>query len=158
MQNLEIQEFAGKAGLMLPDTVKRRLILPVIVGMAIGNHLVPKLGNELNPMTVFADAHAGNVSRTVSFLNEELLIDVQSACEAARMMFLLRSRILNGDACDYSVNPEFDFLATAMGLAPIMPVEIWDAIKETGLGASRVLQQANLLISKLRDSGKISIS
>lgn len=158
MQNLEIQAFAGKVSLMLPDTVKRRLILPVIVGMAIGNHLVPKIGNELNPMTVFADAHAGNVARTVSFLNEELLIDVLAACDAAKMMFLLRSRILNGDACDYNVNPEFDFMATAMGLAPIMSVEVWDAIKETGLSAGRVLQLANLLISKLRETGKISLS
>jgi len=158
MQNFEIQEFAGKASLMLPDTVKRRLILPVLVGMAIGNHLVPKIGNELNPLTVFADAHAGNVGRTVSFLNEELLFDVPAACEAARMMFLLRSRILNGDACDYNVNPEFDFLATAMGIAPIMSVEVWDAIKETGLSAARVLQLANLLIGKLRDSGKISFA
>ena len=158
MQNLEIQAFAGKVSLMLPDTVKRRLILPVIVGMAIGNHLVPKIGNELNPMTVFADAHAGNVARTVSFLNEELLIDVMAACDAAKMMFLLRSRILNGDACDYNANPEFDFMATAMGLAPIMSVEVWEAIKETGLSAGRVLQLANLLISKLRETGKISLS
>lgn len=158
MQNFEVQEFAGKVSLMLPDSAKRRLILPVLVGMAIGNHLVPKIGQELNPMTVFADAHAGNVARTVSFLNEEVLIDVQAACEAAKMMFLLRSRILNGDACDYNVNPEFDFMATAMGLAPIMSVEIWNAVKEVGMQASGVLQLANLLISKLRASNKISLA
>lgn len=158
MQNLEIQEFAGKASLMLPDTVHRRLILPVLVGMAIGNHLVPKYGNELNPHTVFADAHIGNVARTVSFLNEELLIDVQAACEAAKMMFLLRSRILNGEANDYQANPEFDFMATAMGIAPIMSVEVWEAIKCTGMGAARVLQLANLLICKLRESNKISLA
>lgn len=158
MQNLEIQEFASKAGLMLPDTGNRRLILPVLVGMAIGNHLIPKYGRELNPHTVFADAHAGNVARTVSFLNEELLIDVPCAVEAAKMQFLLRSRILNGDANDYQANPEFDFLATALGIAPIMSVEVWEAIKATGLGASRVLQLANLLICKLRDSNKISLA
>jgi hypothetical protein len=158
MQNFEVQEFAGKVSLMLPDSSKRRLILPVLVGMAIGNHLIPKLGQELNPITVFADAHAGNVARTVSFLNEEMLIDVPAACEAAKMMFLLRSRILNGEACDYNVNPEFDFMATAMGVAPIMPLEIWNAIKEVGMQASGVLQLANLLICKLRANSKISLA
>jgi hypothetical protein len=158
MQNFEVQEFAGKVSLMLPDSAKRRLILPYIIGMAIGNHLVPKIGNELNPMTVFADAHTANVARTVSFLNEEILIDVMTTCEAAKMMFLLRSRILNGDACDYNVNPEFDFLATALGIAPVMPVEVWNAIKEVGMQASSVLQLANLLISKLRQNNKICLS
>lgn len=158
MQNFEVQEFAGKVSLMLPDSTKRRLILPVIIGMAVGSHLVPKIGNELNPMTVFADAHVANVARTVSFLNEEMIIDVQAACEAAKMMFLLRSRILNGEACDYNVNPEFEFLATALGIAPIMPLEVWNAIKEVGLQASSVLQMANLLICKLRANNKISLS
>lgn len=152
MQNLDIQDYASKITLVLPDTAVRRLVLPYIIGMAIGNFLAVKQGNELSPMTAYADAHAGNVSRAVSKINEEVMIDVQVAMDAARNQYLLRSRILNGDCVDYRVSPEFDFMAVAMGISATMPLEIYTALKGTGLGASTAYSMSNLLISKLKEA------
>lgn len=155
MQTLEIQAFANAASLMLPDTVKRRLILPCLVGMALGNFLQVKLGEDMNPMTSFADMHAGNVSHAVSCLNEEMFLDVPATIDAAKMMYMLRHRILNAQPCDYQTNPEFDFMAVALGLSVVLPLEVFNAIKETGLSSSKVYSAANLMISKLKASNKL---
>lgn len=157
MQNLKIQEFDRNSKLLLPDTNKRRQVLPTIVGLAIGSFLPVKQGHELTPQTCFADAHAGNVSRVVSFLNEQLLLDVPTALESARAMYIVRHRIVNGEPCDFAANPEFDFLATAIGLAPIMPVETYVAIKETGLSAAKVLSMAKNMIHDLKAAKQITL-
>lgn len=157
MQNLEIQNFASQAQLLLPDTAKRRLILPAVVGMAIGNFLAVKQGNELSPMTQFNDSHAGNVGRAVSILNEEFYLDIQAVIESAKSMFLIRHRILNAQPVEYSASPEFDFMAVAMGLSTVVPVEVYKAITETGLSAAKVYTLANLMVAKLKEAKQLSL-
>lgn len=157
MQNREIQEFASKTSLMLPDVTNRRLVLPAIIGFAVGSFLKVNQGPELNPITAFNDLHIANVSRAVSFLNEEFVFDTKSAIEAARSMFLLRHRIVNAIPMEGIANPEFDFVSCAAGVSSLMPVETYEAIKATGLGASRVLQRANLLVASLKAQGKLAL-
>lgn len=157
MQNLEIQNFARQAQLLLPDTAKRRLILPAMIGMAIGNFLAVKQGNELSPVTQFNDSHTGNVGRAVSALNEEFYIDVQATIDAAKCMFMIRHRILNAQPVEYSASPEFDFMAVALGLSAVVPLEVYEAIKETGLSAAKVYTLANLLIANLKQKQVLSL-
>lgn len=155
MNHLAIREFANKTALLLPDTMKRRMVLPTLIGMAIGNFLEVKKGDELNPMTVFNTMHVANVSRAVSFLNEEIMIDVPGTIEAAKTMYMVRHRIFNGSPADYVVNPEFDFMAIALGLASIMPAATFEAIKETGLSAPKVYTMANLMIGDLKKAAAL---
>lgn len=157
MQNMQIQQFGNQIRLLIPDMANCRVTLPYFIGMAIGNLLAVKQGQELSPMTAFADAHAGNVARAVSYINEDLIIDVSATIEAARTQYLLRHRIVNGACPDYSANPEFDIMAIAMGISTIWPVEVYNAMKAIGISASRVFQQANLLVVKLKEDGQINL-
>lgn len=157
MNNIEIQAFASKAALLLPDTANRRLILPALVGIALGGFLQVKQGPELNPATVFNDMHVANVGRAVSFLNEQFIFDTNAAVAAARSFFLVRSRIVNGIPCDVGDSPEYDFLSVALGLSTILPVEVYTAVKATGLSTGSVLTQLTLLIHSLKKQGKLSI-
>jgi hypothetical protein len=157
MNHLAIRSFANQTSLLLPDTAKRRMILPALIGMAIGNFLQVKQGDELNPLTVFNSLHIANVSRAVSFLNEEILIDVPAAIEAAKTMYMVRHRIFNGSPADYSVNPEFDFMSIALGLSAVLPVETYQVIKESGLSAAKVYTLANLMIGDLKKAMAVTL-
>lgn len=157
MNNMQIRAFASKMTLLLPDTTKRRLVLPAIMGMAMGNFLPVKQGKELSPMTVFNDNHLANVSRAVSYLNEEMMVNVPATIEAARAMYLIRERILNGKPATYTVNPEFDIISIALGLSTVLPVETYKAIMETGLSASTLYGLANLLIEDLKKTNAIQL-
>lgn len=159
MQNFETQKYVRNMQLLLPDTPTRRLVLPFIIGLAIGEHLQAKQGNELNPYTVFADEHASRVSQVVSCLNEEMIIDVQAAQDAARAMYIMRHRILNGTPCDYASNnvPEFDFMAVALGLSSVVPLEVYEALKSTGLSACSAYLSTKIFIAKQREAGQLPL-
>jgi hypothetical protein len=157
MMNMDIRDFANRVALLLPDTHKRRIVLPALLGMAIGSFLQVKQEADLSPVTAFNSAHTANVGRAVSFLNEEIMIDVQAAIEAAKSMYLVRSRILSGQPCDYSINPEFDIMAIALGMSAVVPVEVYNVMKETGLSASKVYNLATLMIGNLKKSGAIDL-
>lgn len=157
MNNIEVQAFAQKASLLLPDTANRRLILPALVGIALGSFLQVKQGPELNPATVFNDMHVANVGRAVSFLNEQFIFDTNAAISAARSFFLVRSRIVNGIPCDVNASPEFDFLSVALGLSTVFPVEVYEAVKASGLSTGTVLSQLTMLVHSLKKQGMLSV-
>lgn len=157
MQNLAIRNFANQANLLVPDTANRRVLLPAIIGIAIGSCLVPKLGEELHPMTVFSDNYLINVQRAVSKINEELLIDVKTACDSACSMYMVRHRILNGMVPTKSVSPEYDILSVMLGLSTVFPLETYEALKAIGLSAATLFTTANLLIDELKRSNFIAL-
>lgn len=157
MQNTKVQEFANKSGLLIPDTIKRRIVMPYLIGMAIANFLSVKVGTEVSANTAFADNHLINVGRVVSFLNEEMIIDVKTTCEAAKMMYIVRDRFINGVPASVAISPEFDLMAVALGLAPVMPVEIYTVMKETGLSANTVYAMATMLLMGLKEAGLVQL-
>lgn len=157
MQNTKVQEFANKVGLMFPDSSKRRIILPTLLGMAIGNFLAVRVGGDVSPATAYNDAHLANVARTVSYFNEGMIIDVKASCEAAKMTYLVRDRFINGVPASISASPEFDFMAVAFGLSPIMPVEVYTLIKEAGLSANSAYSMLTMLVMSLKEAGLIQL-
>ena len=157
MHNTKVQDFANKVGLMFPDTVKRRVILPALLGMAIGNFLGVKIGDEVSPTTAYNDAHLANVARVVSFFNEEMIVDVKMACESAKMMYLVRDRFINGIPTSISASPEFDLMAVVFGFSSIMPVGVYDLLKEAGMTANSAYSMLTMLIMDLKQSNLIQL-
>lgn len=157
MQNSEIQAFAVAAGRLIPDSAKRRIVLPYLLGMAVGSFLQVKLGTDLSAASNYGSSHAGNVARVVSFFNEHMILDVAPALDAAKSMYLVRDRIVNGTPCDFNASPEFNVVAVMLGFASIMPMEVYATMNETGMGANKVYSMALLLVDKLKASQAISL-
>ena len=157
MKNMTIRDFANQAAMLVPDTNKRRIVVPTILGMAIANFLQPKMGDDLNPIAVFNETHAANVARVVSAMTEEMIVDVPTMLEAAKAMYIVRHRILNCRPADYSANPEFDFMGIALGLSAVMTVEAYTAIHETGLSASKMYQLANFMVEDMKQNKLINL-
>lgn len=157
MQNTKIANFARQAQLLVPDTATRRIVMPTVVGIALGSFLTVAQGGELHPNTSYMDNHVANVGRAASYVNENMYIDINVALEAARNMYMLRWRIVNGKPSEYSVNPEYDWLATAIGIAPLVPLEVYEALKSTGLSAAELLTKARMLIDALKTEGLIAL-
>lgn len=157
MQTPQIREFTNKVALLLPDTTVRRVLLPTILGMAVGNFLQVKQGLELNPMTAFNDLHIANVSRAVSVLNEEILMDVPTAIESAKTMYMVRHRLVNSQPAVYSVNPDFDFMAIALGLSTIVTPEVYQLLKDNALSSTKLYTMANLMLDSLKSSNLLAL-
>lgn len=157
MQNRNILEFANKAALLVPDGMNRRVLLPAIIGIAIGSFLTPKMGEDVQPMTAFNDAYLVNVARAVSKINEDMIIDVNAACEAAKAMYLVRHRIVNGMPLAHSVSPEFDIMAVILGFSTVLPLDVHAAFKAVGLSASTLYISALLMMDELKKTGYISL-
>ena len=157
MQNQFIQKFAGQCGMLVPDGINRRILVPAVIGLAIANYLQPKIGDELNPLGTYNDLHRANVERVVSMLNEEMIIDVKAAVEAAKSMYIVRHRILNCIPGAYSTSPEFDFLAVVLGLSTVMPVQVYDVIRACGLSSSKLYCSAVCLIDDLKKTNFIKL-
>lgn len=156
MQNQNIQKFASQSALLVPDGQNRRILVPAVIGLAIANFLQPKLGDDLNPMTAYNDVHRGNVERAISALNEDMIIDVVAAIEAAKAMYIVRHRIINCIPGAYSASPEFDFLAVVLGLSTVMPVQVYDVIRACGLSSSKLYCAAVCLIEDLKKTNFIT--
>lgn len=157
MQNTEIQAFAVATGRLIPDAAKRRIVVPYLLGMALGSFLQVKLGTDLAASTNYSSSHAANVARAVSFFNEHMILDIAPALEAAKSMYLVRDRIVNGTPCDFNANPEFNVVAVMLGFASIMPLEVYATMNETGLGANKIYSMALLLVDKLKAANAISL-
>lgn len=157
MQNTDIQTFATHSARLIPDNTKRRLILPHLIGMAIGSYLQIKVGNDLSSATNYASSHAGNVSRAVALFNENLIIDVGVAIDASKAMYLIRDRLVNGIPADYSASPEFNLVSIMTGVSQVMPLEVYSAINECGLAPSKIYSMALNLIKRLKDDGVMPV-
>ena len=157
MQNPKVNQYAKQLALLVPDTAKRRAVLPVIVGMAIASFLPVPQSPDISAMTVFGDMHAAKVSSVTSYLNEQVFLDVPCALECAKAMFLVRFKIVNGKVCTYTVNPEFDIFSIALGLSTVLPVGCYEALKEVGMSASSVLNLTHMLLEDLKADGQISL-
>lgn len=157
MQNQEIQQFANRIQMTMPDMVNRRVCVPYLIGMALGSHLKVSIGQDLNAMTAWADAHAGNVARAVSILNEQMVLDVKSILDATRDTYLARHRIANGVPPDFTTNPEFDLMAIVFGFSVVMPVEVYNQVKKTGMASNQVYSAALMLFAKLKENKTIAI-
>lgn len=157
MQNQLIQQFASRIQLTMPDMVNRRVCVPYLIGMALASHLKVAIGADLSGMTAFADAHAGNVNRIVSVLNEQMVIDVKAVIQATRDTYMARHRIANGVPPDFTANPEFDLLSIVFGFSQVMPLEVYNQITKTGMAANQVYSAALMLFAKLKEDKTISI-
>lgn len=157
MQNLAIRNFASKVNMLLPDTNKRRLLLPVIVGIAIGSYLQQSVADDVSPMTVFNSSHAANVARVVSQFNEDILMDVATAQAAAQSIFLVRNRILNGKPCAFNVMPDVNFMSTVLGFSTVVSMEVYAALQEDNVSSAKIYQLALLLIDELKTANVISL-
>lgn len=141
----------------MPDMINRRVCVPYLLGMALGSHLKVAIGQDLSAMTAWADSHAGNVSRAVSVLNEQMIVDVKAVIDAARDTYLARHRIANGVPLDFTANPEFDLMAIVFGFSAIMPVEVYTQVKKTGMASNQVYSAALMMFAKLKENNNLSI-
>ena len=157
MQNLAIRNFANKANLLVPDTTKRRLLLPAIIGIALGSYLQQSLAEDVSPMTVFNSKHAANVARAVSTFNEDVMIDVNAAQAAAQSIYLVRNRILNGKPCVYSSMPDVNFMSAVFGFATVVPMDVYAAIQEDSVSSTKLYQLALLLVDELKAANVIAL-
>lgn len=157
MQYPEIQEFAKTTSMLIPDTMDRRVVLPYLVGFAVGNFLSVPATGERSAMTDFNNQHLTSVGTVLSRLNEEFIFDVNVAVEAARSMFLIRWRIVHGEPIDFAINPEFDLLSTLVGVNTLLPLNVHENMKKINVGCVRVYANARAMIDKLRTANKIHL-
>lgn len=149
MQNYEINDFVNACNMLIPDTANRRVVVPAIIGTAVASFIPVQLGQDVNPMTVYASGPMGAVSAQISKINENCLHDVEAAMEAARAFYLVRYRIANGMPGDAIGAPEMGFMCNVLGMSSVYPMEVHKAINATGLSATTLYQKALLMVDTL---------
>lgn len=157
MQNLNLRQYANTVALLVPDTQLRRVLVPAILGIAIGSLIKQPVTDDLNATTAFNSMHLANVARAVSVINEEVLVDVEATIASAKAIFLVRNRILHGQACAFSAMPEIDFMSVVLGFSTVVPLEVYQAIVAAGLSSVKLYQSSLVLVGELKKTSAIEL-
>jgi len=157
MQNQLIQSYIEKFNEKVKDTKTRAEVLPIIIGVALGSFTKANTDEQLNDKTVYNDLYAANLARIVSFINEHTVLDVNKTLGIAALMHEYRSKLTKGVPAIYSLTPGYSFVQAAFGAPFIFTKEDLESLEKLGDNSQNLLQNALLLISKLRENGTIKI-
>jgi len=157
MHNPLIQDYIEKFNEKVKDTNDRGVAFPVIIGVAICSFIRANTDEQLNDKTFYNDLHVANIMRVVSFINEHCVIDVKRTTDIIAALFDYRSKLAKGIPANYQFDTDSSFVDAVFGYSLVLTKEEIEVMKGLEAITHSLLQNALLMISKLKDSGKIKI-